>query len=222
MTLLRDLITIPERVHQGDFVLQLSKGVTEPEQTLRDYVVTPQLVDAFANALGFIQQAVQTGGSKAAYLHGSFGSGKSHFMAVLNLLLAGNTQARATPELAEMLGLRAGVKVFHTVLVHLENGVPIQWEDRYVNPAAAPDYLKADWATTTPTHYLLTHAPLTQASYSIEACVPTPEQAHALEITSTEACLAMVRRTVSGANVASLARLIYPGSRYRFAGEFQS
>lgn len=103
MTLLKNLIAIPERVHQGDFVLQLSKGVTEPEQTLRDYVVTPQLVDAFANALGFIQQAVQTGGSKAAYLHGSFGSGKSHFMAVLNLLLSGNTQARSTPELADVV-----------------------------------------------------------------------------------------------------------------------
>ena len=48
MPLLKDLISIPERVHQGDFVLQLSKGVTEPEQTLRDYVVTPQLVDAFS------------------------------------------------------------------------------------------------------------------------------------------------------------------------------
>ena len=48
MPLLKDLISIPERVHQGDFVLQLSKGVTEPEQTLRDYVVTPQLVGAFA------------------------------------------------------------------------------------------------------------------------------------------------------------------------------
>ena len=47
MPLLKDLITIPERVHQGDFVLQLTKGVTEPEQTLREYVVTPQLVDLF-------------------------------------------------------------------------------------------------------------------------------------------------------------------------------
>lgn len=103
MPLLKDLISIPERVHQGDFVLQLTKGLTEPEQTLRDYVVTPQLVDAFDNALGFIQQAVQTGSSKAAYLHGSFGSGKSHFMAVLNLLLAGNTQARSMPELADVV-----------------------------------------------------------------------------------------------------------------------
>jgi hypothetical protein len=103
MTLLQNLIHIPERVHQGDFVLQLTKGVTEPEQTLRDYVVTPQLVDAFGNALGFIQQAVQLASSKAAYLHGSFGSGKSHFMAVLNLLLAGNTQARSIPELADVV-----------------------------------------------------------------------------------------------------------------------
>src|SRR6202795_3239233 len=103
MPLLKDLITIPERVHQGDFVLQLTKGVTEPEQTLRDYVVTPQLVDAFSNALGFIEQAVQTGGSKAAYLHGSFGSGKSHFMAVLSLLLKGDPRARAIPELASVV-----------------------------------------------------------------------------------------------------------------------
>ena len=103
MPLLKDLIHIPERVHQGDFVLKLSEGVANAEQTLRDYFVTPELEDAFGNALGFIQQAVQTGSSKAAYLHGSFGSGKSHFMAVLNLLLAGNTQARAIPELADVV-----------------------------------------------------------------------------------------------------------------------
>ena len=100
MTFIRDLISIPERVHQGDFVLKLSDGVNHAEQTLRDYVVTPQLAEAFKNALGFIQQAVAASNSKAAYLHGSFGSGKSHFMAVLNLLLAGNHQARAMPELA--------------------------------------------------------------------------------------------------------------------------
>ena len=34
MPLLKDLISIPERVHQGDFVLQLSKGVTEEARAL--------------------------------------------------------------------------------------------------------------------------------------------------------------------------------------------
>jgi len=129
---------------------------------------------------------------------------------------------KASAELAQSLGLRTGAKVFHTVLVHLENGVPIQYEDRYVNPAAAPDYLKTDFTQTTPTHHLLTEAPLTEASYSIEACLPTPEQALQLDIPSREACLAMVRRTVSGTQVASVVRLVYPGSRYSFAGKFQA
>jgi GntR family histidine utilization transcriptional repressor len=129
---------------------------------------------------------------------------------------------KASAELAQSLGLRKGARVFHTVLVHLENGVPIQLEDRYVNPAVAPDYLTIDFTHTTPTRHLLAEAPLTEATYSIEACLPTPEQAKHLDIAAREACLAMVRRTVSGAQVASVVRLVYPGSRYSFAGQFQA
>lgn len=103
MTLIKDLIAIPERVHQGDFVLKLSEGISQAEQTLRDYEVTEQLAKAFGEALGFIRDAVQSRSSKATYLHGSFGSGKSHFMAVLNLLLSGNLRARAIPELAPVV-----------------------------------------------------------------------------------------------------------------------
>ena len=129
---------------------------------------------------------------------------------------------KASADLARTLGLRPGAKVFHTILIHLENGVPIQYEDRYVNPAAAPNYLKTDFSETTPTHHLLAEAPLTEASYSIEACLPSAQEAKHLEINQGEACLAMMRRTVSGANIASVARLVYPGSRYSFAGKFQA
>ena len=52
---------------------------------------------------------------------------------------------KADAALARRSGLRTGAPVFHTVLVHLENGVPIQYEDRYVNPAAAPGYLETDF-----------------------------------------------------------------------------
>ena len=128
---------------------------------------------------------------------------------------------KASADLARSLGLRAGARVFHTILVHLENGVPIQYEDRYVNPAAAPNYLTTDFTQTTPTRHLLAEAPLTEASYSIEACQPTALQAEHLAIETSEACLAMMRRTVSGAHIASVARLLYPGSRYSFAGKFQ-
>jgi GntR family histidine utilization transcriptional repressor len=106
--------------------------------------------------------------------------------------------------------------------VHLENGVPIQWEDRYVNPEAAPLYLQTDFSRVSPTSHLIEHAPLTEASYTIEACLPTPEEAKALGMRTSEPCLVMVRRTVSGANVASIARQLYPGSRYSFSGKFQA
>ena len=96
MTPIRDLIDIPERVHRDDFVLRLAEGVAKPAETLRTYVVTPQLADAFDRALDLIKGALASGSSKAAYLHGSFGSGKSHFMAVLHLLLQQQAEARAT------------------------------------------------------------------------------------------------------------------------------
>src|SRR5262245_14359539 len=100
--LIAELLDLPDRVHKGDFVLNLSEGVTREKaaRTLDEYVVTPQLADCFDNALGFIQSAIEARSSKAAYLHASFGSGKSHFMAVLHLLLQHNEHARAIAELA--------------------------------------------------------------------------------------------------------------------------
>ena len=103
MTLLKELIDIPEQVHRGDFVLKLAEGLSHADATVDNYVVTPQLEKCFDEALGFIKSAVEGNSSKACYLHGSFGSGKSHFMAVLHLLLAGNTRARSIKELAKVV-----------------------------------------------------------------------------------------------------------------------
>ena len=125
-------------------------------------------------------------------------------------------------ELADVMGLEPGSRVFHSTLVHLENGIPIQYEERWVNPAAAPRYLEVDFTCESPTLHLLKHAPLTEASYSIDACLPSADEARELAIKRTEPCLVMKRRTVSGPNVASVARLVYPGSRYSIAGNFQA
>ncbi len=135
------------------------------------------------------------------------------------VLLAGAERARA--QVAKSLAMARGARVFHVMLVHLEDGVPIQLEDRYVNPAAAPDFLDVDFTQTTPTRHLLACAPLTEASYCLEATWPCAEEARALVIPRREPCLVMTRRTLSGKVVASLARLVYPGSRHRFAGQFQ-
>src|ERR1700741_5140745 len=82
MTKLRELFNLPERVNPGDFVLKLSDVVDHPDIALKDYVVTDQLARCFDDALALVQSAVTSRESKATSLHGSFGAGKSRFMAV--------------------------------------------------------------------------------------------------------------------------------------------
>ena len=84
-------------------MLRLAEGILDPDATLRDYFVTDQLAKSFNQALGVIRDSLQKRSSHGSYLHGSFGAGKSHFMAVLHLILIGNQQARAIPELAEII-----------------------------------------------------------------------------------------------------------------------
>ncbi|GAA1828696.1 BREX-2 system ATPase PglY [Actinomadura chokoriensis] len=90
--LLRDLIPIKESISTSDYVLSLAEATTPEgaERALDSYVLTERLRDNFIEALGLIKAAVDGHTSKAAYLHGSFGSGKSHFMAVLYALLSRN------------------------------------------------------------------------------------------------------------------------------------
>ena len=98
MTPLRDLLDLPPSVRKGDFVQALAAGIQHPRETVECYALTPALLESFHKALSIIGAAVKTGRSQAAFLHGSFGAGKSHFLAVLDLLLANNPDAWARGE----------------------------------------------------------------------------------------------------------------------------
>jgi hypothetical protein len=98
-TLVKDLFVRPKAVRKGDFVLKLSEGVERPAETIDTYVVTAAIADALDQALGLVGSALDDGRSKGAYVHGSFGSGKSHFMAMLSLLLRNDARAWRVAEL---------------------------------------------------------------------------------------------------------------------------
>ena len=127
----------------------------------------------------------------------------------------------ASSGLAAQLGVSPGSAVFHTCIVHLENGVPLQVEDRYVNPGEAPQYLAQDFTQITPTHYLFEATALWRAQYTIESSLPTPQEAQWLGIAAADPCLVVVRRTMSRTGVITLARLVHPGSRYVLEGQFE-
>jgi GntR family transcriptional regulator, histidine utilization repressor len=127
---------------------------------------------------------------------------------------------RATRAIAAQLGVAAGGRVFHTLIVHHENGVPLQCEDRYVNPAASPGYLDADFTRTTPTQVLFETTALWRARYSIEAAPASADDARLLAIAEGDPCLVVTRCTFTRDAPITLARLVHPGSRYWLHGEF--
>lgn len=98
-TLIRDLFQIPKEIRPMDFTVVVADGVARPAEIINKYRVTESLARAYTQALALIGACLRDGRSEAVYLHGSFGAGKSHFMALLSLLLRGDPNAWALPEL---------------------------------------------------------------------------------------------------------------------------
>jgi GntR family transcriptional regulator, histidine utilization repressor len=127
-------------------------------------------------------------------------------------------EARASDALAAQFGLAPGATLFHSVIVHLDNDVPLQVEDRWVNPVSAPHYLEQDFASITPNEHLMKAAPLQGATYGIEARNAPREVAAMLGIENHACCLVLKRTTMSGGRVASVATMWHPGSLWQFTG----
>jgi hypothetical protein len=103
--LLRDVLDIPEQAGAEDYVLRLTDSI-EPEaiaRTVDEYVVTDALKEAFDAALGLVAESLTSRVSRGAFLAGSFGSGKSHFMAILYALLRHDRAAWAQPDLQPVI-----------------------------------------------------------------------------------------------------------------------
>jgi GntR family transcriptional regulator, histidine utilization repressor len=127
---------------------------------------------------------------------------------------------KAGDRLGTEFELGPGKGLFHSVVVHYENELPIQVEDRFVNPALAPEYLQLDFSKTTANEYLMRVAPLSGVRYCIEARMPTPELAAMLHTREQQPCLVLHRKTLSRGQVASVATLWHPAERYQFTGGF--
>ena len=142
---------------------------------------------------------------------------------------------KATPDVADRLELPIGNPVFHSIIVHCENEVPVQLEDRYVNPLVAPDYLNSDFTRLTPNEVLSAIVPWSEAEHRIEAVLPQPWECKLLAISRADPCLLIRRRTwaagwvgavhaeaegaavvaVPADHVVTSVRLLLPGGRSR-------
>jgi GntR family histidine utilization transcriptional repressor len=130
----------------------------------------------------------------------------------------------ATPadrDTAAALGLKPGDPVFHSAIVHEENGVPVQFEERWINPAIAPGYLDQDFTRRTPHAFLTMSAAISEVEHVLHAIRPDARLRGFLRIAGDEPCLLLARRTWSGATVATRSLFVYPGERYSLGGRYK-
>ncbi len=126
----------------------------------------------------------------------------------------------ARGEIAKALHVEQGSDVFHLLLVHSEDGAPIQVEDRYVLSSFAPGCLEQDFDRITPSAYLTGVAPFQEAEQVVRASIPNSAIRRQLEMNDGEACLVVMRRTWSDGRPVTFARLHHPGSRYELTGYY--
>ena len=98
-------------------------------------------------------------------------------------------------------------------LVHSENGVPVQIEDRHVIADFAPACLEQDFQKVTPSAYLTAISPLQEAEQVVRAAQPNAAVRGRLQMEESEPSLVVLRRTWSRGRPVTFARLHHPGSR---------
>lgn len=143
------------------------------------------------------------------------GRGHSHRSQVVR-----QSRQHARGEVAKALHVEQGVDVFHLLLVHFENGRPIQVEDRHILAEFAPDCLDQDFTAVTPSAYLTAIAPLAEAEQIVRASMPNAAIQKHLQMNANEPTLVVVRRTWSNERPVTFARLHHPGSRYELTGAY--
>ncbi len=142
--------------------------------------------------------------------------GHDHSAEVLKL-----EETVADTDIARQMNIADGAPVFHSVILHKEQNIPIQLEDRYVNRALAPEYGDQDYSRITPYDYLMEIAPLQKAEHVVKAILPPDDIRRELHMTAREPALLIKRRTWTRGQVASSALLYHPGSRYELSGRFR-
>lgn len=119
MQTLRDILDLPEEVTKSAFVVRLAEAVHHPDALMATYAITPDIHAALDRGLGLVGNALREQRNDAAFIHGSFGSGKSHFMAVLSLLAGNAERAWREPSLHDLLVKHEWVKAKKLFRLHL-------------------------------------------------------------------------------------------------------
>lgn len=116
------------------------------------------------------------------------------------------------PELARRLGIAAGSPFLHLRAVHYGDGLPYQYEDRWINSAALSTAARVDFRHVDANEWLLRNAPYTRAEMGFAAENADRRDARMLQTDIGRALLILRRSTWNEAGPITTVRVAcHPG-----------
>ena len=107
-----------------------------------------------------------------------------------------SSKAQKAPDwLRVLLKLDQGGKVLHLVCMHYADGIPYQFEDRWINLALLPQASKADFSEVGPNEWLISAIPFSDAEISFSATAADERLAEHLSCTIGDALFMTERST---------------------------
>lgn len=103
-------------------------------------------------------------------------------------------------------------------IVHIADGKPIQFEERWVDASLVPGFIDQDFTVVNTSDYLIEQAPLQGGSYTIRAAATPKKVAAALNMEVGEPALLLSRQTYSAGRVVTFVNMWHAGSGYQFSG----
>jgi GntR family histidine utilization transcriptional repressor len=125
-----------------------------------------------------------------------------------------------TSELKEGKSIDSEAAVLYEVkIIHFADGLPIQFEERWVDALKVPKFIEQDFSVVNTSDYLIAKSPLERGSYTIRALAAPDEIAALLQIAPQSPTLVLRRQTYSAGQVLTFVKMWHAGERYQFSGE---
>ena len=125
-----------------------------------------------------------------------------------------------TAEVAERMEVEIGADAYHVIMLHFQNDVPIQIEDRWVSARMVPEFLDVDFSSISPTQYLIDRFRPDEMEHIVKAKMPDEDLQEMLVISEQEPCLRLSQRTWMEGYVVTCVDFTYPSSRYELGSRY--
>ena len=119
---------------------------------------------------------------------------------------------------ADDFEVEANTMVFHTIILHHEDGRVLELEDRLVAARFLPDAMAIDLSNQTVFSQLMLVRPSRKGSEAVMAIIASVEERRLLDVGEGTPCLQVIRRTWSEEGTVTVARMVRSGSMARMEG----